>query len=83
MKKSLNKKSSPKGQVITKEILINDLVNQYPQVLEILIDYGFHCIGCALSTGESLEQGALVHGLSDSDIEELVARLNDVILFGE
>jgi hybrid cluster-associated redox disulfide protein len=53
------KKSTP----VTKDILMGELVDKYPQATEILMKYGFHCIGCMISPYESLEAGAAVHGI--------------------
>lgn len=36
---------------------------------------GMHCLYCPHSTGESLEQAAMVHG---QDVDLLVAQLNEV-----
>ncbi len=53
--------------------LINDLVAEYPDMAEILInEYGFHCIGCFASQFETLEEGAMVHGIGGEDYEELL-----------
>jgi len=43
---------------------------------EIFFKYGLHCIGCALSTEETIEQGANAHGLSEKDINSLLKDLN-------
>ena len=39
----------------------------------ILFEKGMHCIGCGMAGFETLEQGALVHGI---DVDELVKELN-------
>ena len=36
---------------------------------------GMHCLFCPHSTGETLEQAAMVHG---NDVDTLVAQLNEV-----
>ena len=65
---------------ITKDILILDLVETYPKVAEVLTEkYNFHCIGCMAASMESLEEGATVHGMTDDQIEEMVAELNKII----
>ena len=62
---------------ITKDILILDLVEQYPELTEVLTEeYGFHCVGCMAASMETLEQGALVHGMTDDQIEKMVEDLN-------
>lgn len=62
---------------ITKDIMIGDLVENYPQLGQILMqDYGFHCIGCMAAGMETLEQGALVHGMDQKEISKMVEDLN-------
>lgn len=41
---------------------------------EVLASFGMHCLGCALSHGENIEQAALVHGI---DPEIMVDALNE------
>jgi len=69
-----------KKNKITKDILILDLVETYPKVAEVLTEkYNFHCIGCMAASMESLEEGATVHGMTDDQIDEMVAELNKII----
>ena len=60
---------------ITKEMSIIDIVQQYPETLEVFGQFGMGCIGCAAARFENLEAGAKVHGI---DVEEMVKTLNDV-----
>ena len=54
---------------ITKEIMIGDLVDNYPKLAKILVEeYGFHCIGCMAAGMETLEEGAMVHGMDSKEI---------------
>lgn len=61
---------------VTKEMNILDIVQQYPQSLEVFAKYGLGCIGCAAARFENLEAGAKVHGF---DPEEMVAEINALI----
>jgi hybrid cluster-associated redox disulfide protein len=62
---------------ITKDILIGDLVENYPKLAKVLVeDYGFHCIGCMAAGMETLEQGAEVHGMEEKEIKKMVTDLN-------
>ncbi len=70
------KKTSVHKQKITADMLMGDIVSQYPIATEILTRYGFHCIGCMISPYESLEAGAAVHGIP---IKPLLKELNDAI----
>ena len=58
---------------IDKNIKIGDLLNEYPEKAEILLNAGMHCLGCPASQEENLEEACMVHGI---DVEELVENLN-------
>ena len=61
---------------VDKNILIEDLVQIDPGIIAILMSAGMHCVGCASSAMESLEEAAMVHGL-DADL--LVDQINDFL----
>ena len=48
---------------VTKDMGIIDIVQQYPESLEVFAKYGLGCIGCAAARFENLEAGAKVHGV--------------------
>ncbi|MBR9682867.1 MAG: DUF1858 domain-containing protein [Candidatus Aenigmarchaeota archaeon] len=64
---------------ITKEMNIEDIINKYPEVSDVMIDAGLHCIGCAVAASESLENGGKAHGLSDEQIDDMVKKMNEKI----
>lgn len=68
---------------ITKENNIAELVAKYPDVAEVLLDYGLHCVGCFANVFDTIETGARIHGFSDEEIDEMVQRINELIEFGE
>ena len=49
---------------ITKDMLIGDVIRQYPDLVEPFMMQGMMCVGCPSAQGESIEQAALVHGLA-------------------
>ncbi|MBE6082106.1 MULTISPECIES: DUF1858 domain-containing protein [Tissierellales] len=59
---------------ITKDMLISEIIREYPESIEILIKNGMGCIGCPASQMESLEEAAMVHGM---DLEKLLEALNN------
>lgn len=59
--------------MITKDMLIGDIVRQYPQSIRVLMGFGMGCVGCPSSQMESLEEAAAVHGFS---VDEILAALN-------
>ncbi|MFH1207116.1 MAG: DUF1858 domain-containing protein [Patescibacteria group bacterium] len=65
-----------KNSAITSDILMGELISRYPQVSALLMERGFHCIGCAVSPYESLESGAAVHGL---ELKPLLKDINALL----
>lgn len=63
--------------MITKEMSITGVVEQYPQSVQIFLNHGMHCFGCAAARFENIEQGALAHGL---DVARLINDLNGAIV---
>ncbi len=64
------------SEKVTKKMSIIDIVQKYPESLEIFAKYGMGCIGCAAAKFENLEAGAKVHGF---DPDEMVAEINALI----
>lgn len=60
---------------ITKEMNINEILQKYPESVEIFLKHGFHCLGCAAASFENLEDGAKAHGI---DADKMVEELNEV-----
>ena len=61
---------------ITKEMMLGEIINKNPKFAEIMMKHGLHCIGCGVSAFESLEQGAMAHGLGEKEIKEIVDEKN-------
>jgi len=63
--------------MIKKDMLIADIVEQHPELAEVFMeDHGLHCFGCGASMFETLEQGMLVHGMTDEEMDKIVAEIN-------
>lgn len=62
---------------ITKEMGLIEIVQNYPETIEIFQKYGLGCIGCAAARFENLEAGAKVHGI---DPDKMVEELNAAII---
>ncbi|MBQ9245794.1 DUF1858 domain-containing protein [bacterium] len=61
---------------ITKEMGLIDIIQTYPETIEVFQKYGFGCIGCAAARFENLEAGAKVHGI---DPDKMVEEMNELI----
>jgi len=61
---------------IDKSMSITEILEKYPSASEILMNVGMHCINCAASAFESLEEACMVHDLDpDVVVDELVSGL--------
>ena len=58
---------------VTRETLIGEVVNEYPEAIDVLFSIGMHCLGCPASQMESLEDACMVHGL---DVAPVVDAIN-------
>ena len=61
---------------ITKQMKIDEVLKKHPKTVTVFTKHGFHCIGCAAASFESIEQGALAHGV---DVEKLIKDLNKTV----
>lgn len=61
--------------MVTKEMLIGEIVQMNEKYPEILLNAGMHCLGCPASAGETLEEACMVHGI---DVDELLEELNSI-----
>ena len=64
---------------IKKDMTFGELLQQYPQVAELLAGYGLHCIGCHIGVYETIEQGAQAHGLDEGKITKMMTELNAAV----
>ncbi|RNC29522.1 MAG: hypothetical protein AWM53_00520 [Candidatus Dichloromethanomonas elyunquensis] len=61
--------------MITKEMIIGQVLREYPQTAEVFLALGMHCLGCPSATMESVEGAAITHG---KDPDQLVNELNRI-----
>lgn len=58
---------------ITKDMTIGDVVRSHPQAPEVLMQFGLGCVFCPGAQAETLEEGAMAHGLK---LDDLLVELN-------
>ena len=61
---------------ITKKTKFSKILESNEDAAEILLKAGLHCVGCPMTSQESLEDGCLSHGMSGKEIDKLVTKLN-------
>ncbi len=59
---------------ITKDMTIGDVIKQNPELVEVFLGFGMHCVSCPVSLMETVEEAAMVH---DIDLEFLLKKLNE------
>ena len=59
--------------IITKEMLLGEILRSKPEAAEVLMQMGLHCLGCPSSQMETLEDACMVHGLA---VDEVLTKLN-------
>jgi hybrid cluster-associated redox disulfide protein len=76
-------KISQKNKKITKDWIIQDIFEKHPKkVIEIgeaFSKFGIHCIGCAVSSFETIGDGVMAHGFSKKELESILKDLNKII----
>jgi len=72
MKTKINSKM-PIGEILE---TAGDSVDK---VAQILMQSGMGCVGCPMAQMETLEQGAMAHGLKEKQIQEMVNKVNEVL----
>jgi len=65
--------------MITKNINIEDLVNQFPLSVNFLREKGLVCILCGEPVWGTLDELAKQKGFSDENISALINELNNLI----
>jgi hybrid cluster-associated redox disulfide protein len=61
---------------ITKDMSFIQVIQKHPRAGEVLAKYDMGCIGCMGAAGETIEQGAISHGV---DVNVLLKDLNDLL----
>ena len=60
---------------VTKQTQIGEVLKLNPNVKEVLLGFGLHCLGCPMSQMETLEEAAVVHGV---DVDFMLEKLEEL-----
>lgn len=66
------------AEPITRAMRVQDILTLLPHAEPLLAEYGLHCVGCAGSAFETLEEGYLSHGFTEDKLDDLVTDLNEL-----
>lgn len=71
-------KQNKKEIKINPDVIISDLIEQYPESAMFLItEYGINCVNCFAAGFDTLRQGARIHGIIDDDFDQLMKDLEE------
>ena len=65
--------------MIKKDMSLGEIVEKYPETVQIMMEHGLHCVGCHVAAYESLEQGCKAHGMDDEEIKALLKKMNSAV----
>jgi hybrid cluster-associated redox disulfide protein len=66
------------AHAITRAMRVQDILALLPHAQPLLAEYGLHCVGCAGSEFETLEEGYCTHGFAEDKLDDLVIDLNSL-----
>lgn len=55
---------------ITRDTVIGEIVESCPEAMPVFQEIGMHCLGCALASGETVEQACAAHGVDPDELLE-------------
>jgi len=56
----------------------SEILEKHPELAGFFLERGMHCFGCPMAMQETLEQGAIAHGLDpDKLVKEINKKLED------
>jgi hybrid cluster-associated redox disulfide protein len=60
--------------MISKDETVADVLDRHPKTAEVFMKHGMGCLGCAVASGETIEEAASAHGI---EIDVLLKELNE------
>ena len=61
---------------IKRDTMISEIIEECPQAMPAFQAIGMHCMGCAMASGETVEEACEVHGVN---ADEFIKSLNAFI----
>jgi len=61
---------------ITKDTIIADILKIAPNSVPLFRSMGMNCLGCAMASGETLEQACAAHGV---DVNDLLLKIAEFV----
>ena len=59
---------------ITRDPVIGEIVENCAQAMPVFQEIGMHCLGCAMASGETVEQACAAHGVDPDEFLEYLRK---------
>ena len=66
-------------ELVTKEMVIADVLKKYPDVAVVMLEFGLHCVGCHANIYDTIEGGSKLHGMDEQTIDEMMKQINTFV----
>lgn len=66
-------------KIVKKEDLIGKVIEKFPETAVVMLSHGLNCVGCSANKSETIEEGAMVHGLTNEEIQKIIKEINQII----
>jgi hybrid cluster-associated redox disulfide protein len=63
---------------ITSKTKISKIIEQNPDAILVLMEYGLLCAGCQFAGNHGLDETKKLYGFTDKDIKEMLKKINDL-----
>lgn len=64
---------------ITGDMTIEEIMEVHPLAADVLAEWGLGCAMCNIGAIETLEEGAMAHGFTPDEIEDIITELNETM----
>lgn len=63
-----------KRMEITRETVIGEIIENCPEAMPVFQEIGMHCLGCAMASGETVEQACAAHGVDPDEFLDYLVK---------
>ena len=64
---------------ITRDTVIGEIVENCPQAMPVFQEIGMHCLGCAMASGETVEQACAAHGVDPDEFLDYLKKYLETV----
>jgi len=77
----MGEKFDDSNMPIRRTMKFGEVINKYPETIELLIEKGINCAGCGFAFWETIENGINGHGKAlGLNLDDILKELNEVVL---